>query len=179
MVNFRADVRDDAGSAVVRGVAVVGKKGSSTATNLLTAKQQAFLSGVTRDRLTASDAYRKAYDCEKMKAKTIHTNASLLMTHEVIARRIKRYWAVEERARQSDAASKGAWIIEQLEQLASDGRVTPASRIRALELLGKQRDVGLFVDRTVDESGIDARTPAQVRQDLEQQLSTMLDERTA
>ena len=142
----------------------------------LTAKQQAFLSGVTKGRLTASDAYRQAYDAERMGAASIHTEASKLMAHPEIALRIKRYWQAEERARHSDAVSKGAAIIEKLEAIADDPRVSAASRIRALELLGKQRDVGLFVDRSVDETGIDQRTPDEVRQELEIKLTKLLGE---
>ena len=37
----------------------------------LTAKQQGFLDGVTRGRLTASDAYRAAYDCKRMSSKEL------------------------------------------------------------------------------------------------------------
>ncbi len=141
---------------------------------ILTAKQQGFLDGVTRGRLTASDAYRAAYDCENMQPKTIHCRASELMAHREISARIRRYWRAEERSRQSDAASKGALIIEKLEAIADDPRVSAASRIRALELLGKQRDVALFVDRSVDETGMDNRTPDEVRQELEQKLGELL-----
>ncbi len=145
----------------------------------LTAKQQAFLTGVTVDRLTASDAYRASYDASRSSARSIHTRASELMAHSVIASRIKAYWQAEERGRQSDAASKGRWIIQQLEDIVADPKCTHASKVRALELLGKQRDVGLFVDRSVDETNIDNRTSAQVRQELEQQLGRLLGESTA
>ena len=96
------------------------------------------------------------------------------MAHPVIAASIKRYWQAEERARHSDAVSKGAAIIEKLEAIADDPRVSAASRIRALELLGKQRDVGLFVDRSVDETGLDTRTPDEIRQELERKLGELL-----
>ncbi|GAF77727.1 unnamed protein product [marine sediment metagenome] len=145
----------------------------------LTAKQQGFLQSVTKERLNASDAYRKNYDCKRMSAKGVHNEASKLMAHLVIAARIKRYWQAEERSRQSDAVSKGAAIIEKLEAIADDTRVSAASRIRALELLGKQRDVALFVDRTVDETGTDNRTPDEVRQELEAKLGGMLRKSTA
>jgi len=140
----------------------------------LTAKQQGFLDGVTRGRLTASDAYRQAYDADKMSAKAIHTEASKLMAHPEIALRIKRYWAQEERSRQSDAVSKGAWIIEELTALVEDPKTTGATKVRALELLGKQRDVALFVDRSVDETAFDKRTPDEVRQELEVKLGRLL-----
>jgi len=149
-------------------------KGPGDGALTLTAKQAGFLKDVTVGRKTASDAYRANYDVSKMSARSIHTKASELMAHVVISARIKRYWQGEERARQSDAASKGAWIIEELTAIASDPKTTGATRVRALELLGKQRDVGLFVDRSLDETGLDVRTPDEVRQDLEQKLSTLL-----
>jgi len=109
-----------------------------------------------------------------MSAKAVNSEASLLMAHPIIAGRIKRYWQAEERARQSDAASKGALIVEQLEAIASNPKETGATRVRALELLGKQRDVALFVDRSVDETALDTRTPDEIRQELEVKLGELL-----
>ncbi len=140
----------------------------------LTAKQQGFLTSVTKERMNASDAYRKNYDTKSMKAKSVHDASSKLMAHPVIAQRIKRYWQAEERARHSDAVSKGAWIIEKLEEMAADPRIAAASRVRALELLGKQRDIALFVDRSVDETALDTRTPDEIKQELEQKLGELL-----
>mgnify|MGYP003635203956 CR=1 FL=1 len=53
----------------------------------LTAKQEGFAQGVARG-LTLSDAYRMAYDAEKMKDATIWTEASSLVDNPKVATRV-------------------------------------------------------------------------------------------
>jgi phage terminase small subunit len=53
----------------------------------LTAKQEAFCQGIA-DGLTQADAYRRAYNAEKMADNTIHVKASELMADGKIAARV-------------------------------------------------------------------------------------------
>ena len=54
----------------------------------LTAKQEAFCQGVA-DGLTQADAYRAAYNAEKMKPSTVQVKASELMADGKVAVRVK------------------------------------------------------------------------------------------
>ena len=54
---------------------------------MLTAKQEAFAQGIVAG-LGQADAYRAAYDCEKMGANSIYPNAGKLMANTKIALRI-------------------------------------------------------------------------------------------
>ena len=53
----------------------------------LTAKQEAFAQGIAKG-LGQADAYRAAYDCEKMSDNSIYPNAGKLMANTKIALRI-------------------------------------------------------------------------------------------
>ena len=54
----------------------------------LTAKQEAFAQNVASG-MTQADAYRAAYNAEKMKPSTVQENASRLMTGSKVAARVK------------------------------------------------------------------------------------------
>ena len=55
--------------------------------NKLTAKQEAFAQGIA-DGLGQADAYRIAYDAEKMSTNNIYSKASVLMSDGKIAERV-------------------------------------------------------------------------------------------
>ena len=61
----------------------------------LTAKQEGFAQGVARG-LTLSDAYRMAYDAEKMKDATIWTEASSLVDNPKVATRVSSLQKAQE-----------------------------------------------------------------------------------
>lgn len=54
----------------------------------LTSKQEAFCIALVQDKLSASDAYRAAYDCADSKPATIHRQAHQLLKNSKIAARI-------------------------------------------------------------------------------------------
>ena len=56
----------------------------------LTAKQEAFAQGVAQGK-TLSEAYRLAYDCQRMKDASIWTEASQLMDNPRLSRGSMRY----------------------------------------------------------------------------------------
>lgn len=69
----------------------------------LTAKQEAFAQAIV-DGLNQSDAYRKAYDAENMKAETIQSKASTMMREGKVRERVLDLRAVVE--------SKQLWTRE-------------------------------------------------------------------
>lgn len=56
---------------------------------MLTPKQEKFAQGIALEGLTQADAYRSAYDTEKMKDKTINEKASLLANKDNVRARIQ------------------------------------------------------------------------------------------
>jgi hypothetical protein len=69
----------------------------------LTAKQEAFCQGIA-DGLGQADAYRMAYDAERMKDNTIYSKASVLMSDGKVAARVAEL--------KSQVAEKQLWTRE-------------------------------------------------------------------
>ena len=138
----------------------------------LTAKQEAFLAALIRGANQA-DAYREAYDCEAMGSHAIHCEASLLASHPEVTARLLAHQASIERAAVSSALTRRRWIIERLEAEAVDMEAgSPASRVRSLELLGKDSEVRMWTD--VLETVTADASPEDVRQQLEARLTALL-----
>lgn len=116
-----------------------GKKSS------LTTKQKAFAHQVALGD-TKADAYRKAYN-SKGKPKTVGNHGSRLAQHEGIAVEVAAIQAALEAVKYQNAGQIKALVVHQLTQHALNEDNPPAQRIKALELLGKTHEVGLFVER--------------------------------
>ena len=138
----------------------------------LTGKQERFVAEMIRGA-TQADAYRTAYSAEGMKPSAIYTEASLLVSHPEIAKRLLAHQASVERSAVSSALSKRRWICERLEHEAKHA-ASDAGRVRALELLGKVTEVALFTDR-VEQVDNDL-SPDQLRDELEQRLLKLVAE---
>ena len=137
----------------------------------LTAKQEAFAQEASKG-CTLAEAYRAAYAAENMKSSTIHKQAHEMMNHPNVAARVKRL--VEERNRNSshDAARIRQTVIDGLLREASNPKNPPASRIRAMELLGKLDTVGAFRERVITEDV--AANTSEIQQQLEDKLAALL-----
>ena len=132
----------------------------------LTAKQERFVAEMIRGA-TQADAYRTAYSAAGMKPSAIYTEASLLVSHPEITKRLLAHQASVERSAVSSALSKRRWIVERLEHEAEHAQ-SDAGRVRALELLGKVTEVAMFTDRVEQ---IDSElSPDQLRDELQQRL---------
>jgi phage terminase small subunit len=123
----------------------------------LTPKQEAFCLAYLETG-NASEAYRRAYDAENMKAETIHKRASELLADGGITGRLK-----ESRKAVADRVEVDrAWVLERLIENSEramtaepvrDNKGKPTGEYtyqgnvanRALELVGKE--IGMFVDR--------------------------------
>ena len=73
---------------------------------------------------------------------------------------------------QASALSLRHLVLEQLQKEALNPTNNESSRIRALELLGKTSDVGLFVERI--ETTTKDRTPEEVANEIETKLEEIL-----
>ena len=144
----------------------------------LTAKQQQFVAGIMKG-LTASDAYRAAYDVggdkskgkAPMKASAIWVESSRLIGHPLVSLRLSQHRASEDRAVQSSSLSRRRWIVERLEHESVHAE-SDAARVRSLELLGKTTDIRLFAD--IVETMTSDASVADVKAQLEAKLTALL-----
>lgn len=109
----------------------------------LTDKQEAFVALVASGK-NQSEAYRLAYDAERMAAGTVWTEASLLLSNPKVSSRLMVLNQEKEQQRRMMAVSRAERVLQRLETLA-DGAATESVRVRANELLGKT--AGLFTDQ--------------------------------
>jgi hypothetical protein len=136
---------------------------------MLTRKQEIFACAIA-DGADQAAAYRASYEAARMSAPAIWTEASQLVRHPEVARRIGELKAEAEQVRQTMLVGREEAILAQLEKEALTAK-TDSARIRAIELLGKH--LGLFTDRLetkdVTEHSAD-EIEAQIRMRLEQHL---------
>ena len=136
----------------------------------LTAKQERFLSGLIRGQ-SQYEAYCNAYNAKGMKRSAIDTEAWRLAAHPEISRRLHAHHASIERAASASALSRRRLVLERLEHEAVNAE-SDSARVRALELLGKTHDVGLFVEHIETDSG--DRSPDELRRELQDKLTALL-----
>lgn len=118
---------------------------STKAPGGLTPKQEAFVLAYLETG-NASEAYRRAYDCEGSSEAAINVNASKLLKHAKVALRLQ---VLQERAAAKVTLTR-SWVLEQLMDNVTKAKTAAdfnASN-KALELLGKTDEVGsMFIDR--------------------------------
>jgi hypothetical protein len=134
---------------------------------MLTRKQEIFACAIA-DGADQAAAYRASYEAARMSAPAIWTEASQLVRHPEVARRIGELKAEAEQVRQTMLVGREEAILAQLEKEALTAK-TDSARIRAIELLGKH--LGLFTDR-LETKDVTERSAyeieAQIRMRLEQ-----------
>ena len=138
----------------------------------LTMKQEKFCVAMLRGVATQSDAYREAYDCERMSAPSIHVEACLLMQNPKIAQRLDAGYAEKEKGEQHTRASLRDFVVEGLRAEAANA-TSDAARVQAYVALGKT--IAMFTDK-VEQAAVDERTPDQIKADLERMLVEMYGE---
>ena len=141
----------------------------------LTIKQRAFVNEIVRGKLGSyKEAYAKVYDVQLTKTNKIpkwcEVEASKLVASPKIALSIKRAIERKESGLIASSLRTKNYVIEQLynQSISAD---TSASKIRALELLGKS--VALFSDVVETK---EARTTIDIEQDIEERLISLLDQ---
>ncbi len=146
----------------------------------LTAKQAGFIRSVMGTDAngkpnTLSQAYRDNYDCSNMTDKTVNEKACRLAAQDKIAARLRALEQQKDDTALRSAHSRLEFILGrlELEALGQGDDTNAASRVRALELLGKLAHGGgsLFQERIATE---DTRDSGTIRAELEQRLSRLL-----
>lgn len=119
---------------------------SKVAPLVLTAKQESFAQAIVEGRMNATEAYRSAYDADDMHPKHIWKEASLLMKHPKVSRRV-----AELRAE----ITKGTvYTVEKLLDELEEARVmaatceTPQASAMVSATMGKGKLLGLISDQT-------------------------------
>jgi phage terminase small subunit len=114
---------------------------------MLTTKQEKFCTEYIR-RGIASDAYRSAYSCSKMKDETIWSNASVLLKSSKVAARIGLL--------RKEIEKKSIAEITDLQKFWTDifkSEVTEMNfRLKSSELLGKSK--GAFTENINHSGGV-------------------------
>lgn len=112
----------------------------------LTPKQEEFAVAVANS-LTLSDAYKKAYNAENMKAAHIYTAASQLMSNPKVARRVADLIEFKtQKSMMADVKRVRQHVFDRLMMESINEQSSPNARIKALELLGKIRGIDMFVN---------------------------------
>ena len=155
---------------IIKGDSETPKPKATAKKRRLTAKQERFVAEVIKVA-TASDAYRKAYDAEGMKASAIWVESSRMMGNPIVALRLQAHRDSIQRSAVSSALTRRRWIVERLEHEAAHAE-SDAARVRSLELLGKTTDIKLFAD--IVETSSNDQSPEQVKAELEEKLTALL-----
>lgn len=145
-----------------------GERGSRSAPDPitgLTVKQEAFAQGVSSG-MSLSDAYRAAYEAERMSPQQIWTEASVLASSPKVARRLEALALEKERQRRMLAPADAAAALDVLRLMMSKAD-SDATKVRAAELLAKA--AGVFTDKVEIEDKTD-RSASEIEQAIADRL---------
>ncbi len=131
----------------------------------LTNKQAKFASLVARGQ-TKSQAYRSAYDARHMKQTSIKVEANKVSNLPHVADAIQSLRENHKPTERTVEALTDDWIIQRLQEEATDESNPPASRVRSLEVLGK---IGRLFDNKVTVTT--QRSVEEVEKELVEKLS--------
>lgn len=136
----------------------------------LTKKQQKFAEGIVLEGLTASDAYRQAYDT-KGKPVTVNPNASRLMSNNKVKATIEALERAKELAAWQSAESLRSLVISTLTEIATSETTKDATRVQAVKALGTVVGVDAFRETKRVEHVKDS---GEIKEQIMQQLKTLM-----
>ena len=140
----------------------------------LTAKQLEFAELIASG-FTKAEAFRKAYDVSPdTKDKSVHEMASKTFANAKVISRIKAIQHQKAEDQRMLGIKQAEFIMKRLEQEATDMENNSASRIRALELMGKTHMVGLFADKLEIKSENINMTADELEDQLKDKLQKLL-----
>jgi hypothetical protein len=115
--------------------------GGVTRQRHLTPSQYAFVNEVIRGQ-SIRQSYRTAYRNTSASDQVISSNASKLMRDERIQRMLNDAWGETVEALSEDVAASKRYVLKSLLALSKEAKQGDATRLKALELMGKA--CGLF-----------------------------------
>lgn len=123
---------------------------------------------------TLAEAYVNSYDVKKMTKASIYQSASRLMDDERIADRVRELSeAKTDRLMMADRIRVRQYVFDRLIEESRNTDNPAASRIKALELLGKVRGVELFEGGKEEPAG---RKAVEIEEELKRKLAGLLGE---
>ena len=129
----------------------------------LTAKQRHFAMALGSGAgMTLSDAYREAYDCEKMSGAAIRNEASKLAANPDITVMVSRLRDNNERSAQASQVNDKQKVLDLLRKLMDEAEPNDTNRLRAAQLLGQ----------TIETSSND-RDSTEVASEIERRLAAL------
>ena len=137
--------------------------------NNLTSKQELFSQEYIKGN-SASDAYRKAYSVRQgTKESTVHRSAHEVLKNPKVTARINALNKRKEDTALTTTLSLSRYIVERLVEETKGEN--PSSRLKALELLGRHREIDLFnpeskVNVTVNNNKSSTELEADIREKL-------------
>ena len=137
-------------------------------TKSMTPKQSAF-AGFVASGEKYTDAYRKAYDTDTMTDRSIRNASSRLANLDHVKDSIQALKAQTKTAVEAHQKLSNDWIVERLQEEALKDDNPAATRVRALELLGKTG--GLFDDST--HVTLEHRSPETIEKELMDKLGLL------
>ena len=140
----------------------------------LTSKQLEFAQLIA-DGFTKAEAFRKAYDVSPdTKEKSIHEMASKTFANAKVISRIKAIQHQKAEDQRMLGIKTQEFLMRALEKEATNMDNNSASRIRALELMGKAHMVGLFADKIEIKSENINMTADELEDQLKDKLQKLL-----
>ena len=127
----------------------------------LTAKQGVFASLVARGQ-NLTDAYRHAYDAERMKESSIRTESSREASKPHVAEAIANLKRNHRPTQRHVEELRADWVLTRLQEEAISEANPASSRVRALEVLG--RTLGLFDGGQPEK--VEHRSPEEITEEL-------------
>ena len=112
----------------------------------LTSKQRKFTENIVLKGMNKTEAYRQAYNTNG-KPNGQSVNANKLSNNTKVSLMISQLQSAETLKHMILPTSLRALAIEKITELAIDDEISPRDRLKALELIGKFTEVGLFEDR--------------------------------
>lgn len=127
----------------------------------LTPKQSVFASLIARGQ-NLTDAYRHAYDAERMKESTVRTESSREASKPHVAEAIANLKRNHRPTERHVEELRADWVLTRLQEEAISEANPASSRVRALEVLG--RSLSLF-DGSQPEK-VEHRSPEEITEEL-------------
>jgi hypothetical protein len=121
---------------------------------------------------TLIEAFKKSYSWEGYQNKNLYNKAYSTVKTPKIAARIDQILRERERVNVHESARLRAFVVERLQQEAMNTKNNGSSRVRALELIGRMDQVGLFAP--LPEDKVKASNPGDLLKDIEGRLTKIL-----
>ena len=130
---------------------------------------------VSNEQTSFAEAFRKAYDVSPdTKEKSIHEMASKTFNNVKVISRVKAIQHQKAEDQRMLGIKTQEFLMRSLEKEATNMNNNSASRIRALELMGKAHMVGLFADKIEIKSENINLTADELEDQLKDKLQKLL-----